>query len=180
MLVGVGSPAAQPDLALMIRDEQPRDCAHIHAVTAAAFADMPFSDGDEPELVNHLRADAALTVSLVAEQADEIVGHIAFSPVRIGTSEETWFGLGPVSVVPALQSQGIGSALIRAGLGRIASLGAHGCVLLGHREYYRRFGFVHDPALTFAGSVNPAFQRLVLHGAAPVGEAQFHPAFYGA
>jgi predicted N-acetyltransferase YhbS len=163
---------------MIIRDETPHDAAAIHAVTEQAFATMPYSDGDEPELVDKLRAAGALTLSLVAEEDGAVLGHIAFSPVRIDGAGGDWYGLGPVSVRPERQRQGIGAALIRAGLARLEALGAAGCVLLGHRDYYPRFGFAHDPGLTFAGTVNPAFQHLTLRGETPRGEVVYHEAFY--
>lgn len=163
---------------MIIRDEFPSDAAVIYDVTKAAFATMPFSDGDEPELVDKLRAAGALTLSLVAEDDGEMLGHIAFSPVSIAGADGDWYGLGPVSVRPDRQHQGIGAALIRAGLSRLKALGAAGCVLLGHRDYYPRFGFAHDPRLTFAGQINPAFQQLTLRGATPRGEVTYHAAFY--
>lgn len=163
---------------MQIRDERPSDVEAIYAVTKAAFADMPYSAGDEQDLVNLLRDDGALAVSLVAERDGEIVGHIAFSRVRIDGKDGNWFDLGPVSVRPELHSRGIGSALIREGLARIAAMGAEGCVLLGYPEYYSRFGFAHDPGLTFAGKVNPNFQQLTLKGETPRGEVIYHPGFY--
>jgi predicted N-acetyltransferase YhbS len=163
---------------MIIRDECPSDVAVIYDVTKAAFATMPFSDGDEPELVDKLRVAGALTLSLVAEELGEVLGHIAFSPVSIASAEGNWYGLGPVSVRPDRQQQGIGGALIRAGLARLEEMGAAGCVLLGHRDYYPRFGFTHDPGLTFAGQINPAFQQLTLRGATPRGEVTYHAAFY--
>ena len=120
---------------MLIRDERPQDAAAIHDITRQAFATMPFSDGDEPELVDNLRLAGALTLSLVAEEAGAILGHIAFSPVRVSDAHGDWYGLGPVSVRPDRQKQGIGAALIRAGLARLETLGAAGCVLLGHHDY---------------------------------------------
>lgn len=163
---------------MIIRDECPPDAAAIYNVTKAAFATMPFSDGDEPELIDKLRDAGALTLSLVAEEAGEVLGHIAFSPVSIAGADGHWYGLGPVSVRPDRQQQGIGGALIRAGLARLEAMGAAGCVLLGHRDYYPRFGFAHDPGLTFTGQVNLAFQQLTLRGSTPRGEVIYHPAFY--
>ncbi|MFN5782196.1 MAG: GNAT family N-acetyltransferase [Novosphingobium sp.] len=163
---------------MIIRDECPSDVAVIYDVTKAAFATMPFSDGDEPELVDKLRAAKALTLSLVAEEDGEVLGHIAFSPVSIAGAQGDWYGLGPVSVRPDRQRQGIGAALIRAGLARLEAIGAAGCILLGHRDYYPRFGFAHDPGLTFAGQVNLALQQLTLRGPTPQGDVIYHPAFY--
>jgi len=88
--------------AIAIRPEEPGDEAAIHALTQAAFRDMPFSDGSEPDLVDRLRADGDLALSLVAVNMDEaIVGHIAFSPVAIADGSAGWFQLSPVSVIPS-------------------------------------------------------------------------------
>jgi putative acetyltransferase len=163
-----------------IRDERPEDADTIFNITEVAFRDMPHSDGDEQHLVNALRADGALTLSLVAELEGAAVGHIAFSAVTINGDAGHWYGLGPVSVLPELHNQGIGSALIREGLTRLEALGAEGCVLLGHADYYPRFGFVADPELTYGDRVTPNFMRLVIKGDAPKGKVAYHPAFEGA
>ena len=162
----------------LIREERAGDQSAIYALTKAAFAPMPFTDGDEQDLVDRLRADGDLTLSLVAESDGAIVGHIAFSPVRMSDGSRDWFGLGPVSVAPELQRSGIGSALIRRGIAMMEEVhGANGIILLGSNEYYPRFGFAHDPELTYPGPPPEYFQRLVLHGSAPKGVARFSPAF---
>lgn len=148
-------------------------------MTAAAFAGSPYGHNGEASIVEALRAEGVLTVSLVAALQDEVVGHVAFSPVRIAGAEGGWYGLGPVSVDPAHQRQGTGQALIRAGLDQLGELDAAGCVVLGEPDYYRRFGFESDPALFCAYGPAPYFQRLVLNGPAPRGEAVYHPAFGG-
>ena len=163
--------------AITIRPETHSDQATIFALTTAAFADMPFSDGDEPTLVDNLRRDGDLTLSLVAEDAQRIVGHIAFSPVTIADGSLDWFGLGPVSVWPELQKQGIGGALIQRGIADLRERGARGIILLGSPVYYSRFGFEHDPALTYPGPPAEYFQRLVLDGNAPSGQVSYAPAF---
>ncbi|HLY79658.1 MAG TPA: N-acetyltransferase [Caulobacteraceae bacterium] len=162
---------------MQIRLERPEDATTIHALTDAAFKGMPFSDQTEARLVDALREAGALTLSLVATEGGDIVGHVAFSPVTINGERGDWFGLGPVSVWPDRQRIGIGQALIREGLQRLQSLGAGGCVLLGDPAYYRRFGFESDPDLYNAGAPPGAFQRLSLNGSRPSGEARFHPAF---
>lgn len=164
---------------MRIRDERPEDVQAIYDITRAAFEPMPYSQGDEQDLINALRADGALAVSLVAERDAEIVGHIAFSRITIDNMPSTWFDLGPVSVKPGLQSLGIGSALIRAGIERIKAMNAEGCVLLGYPAYYSRFGFTHDPQLTCNGEAHPNFQQLTLKGSTPRGDVRYHPAFYG-
>ena len=162
---------------MQIRSERPGDAATIRALTDAAFKGKAFSDGTEAKVVDALRAAGALTLSLVATEDGDIVGHVAFSPVSINGEAGDWYGLGPVSVWPDRQLTGIGQALIREGLQRLRSMGAGGCVLLGDPAYYARFGFENDPDLCCAGAPAWAFQRLSLDGSRPTGEASVHPAF---
>src|ERR1700761_5292975 len=132
---------------MQIRPERPEDARAISIVTEAAFKEAEHTSGTEARIVEALRAANALTVSLVAVEDDMIVGHVAFSPVSISDGSVGWFGLGPVSVTPPRQGQGIGQALVREGLGRLESAGAVGCVVLGDPDYYGRFGFEYDPDL---------------------------------
>ena len=162
---------------LRIRPETPADVPAIRALTESAFRDMPHSDGDEHELVDHLRLDGDLILSLVAEAENAVIGHIAFSPVTISDGTKGWFGLGPVSVLPARQGEGIGSRLIRRGIANMRVAGAKGLVLLGSNDYYPRFGFEHDPDLAYPGGPAEYFQRLVLAGEPPRGTVRFAPAF---
>jgi putative acetyltransferase len=163
--------------AVQIRNERPEDLPAIREITAAAFAPMPYSSGTEPRIIDALRDAGALTISLVADRRGEVLGHIAFSPVEIAGEPGNWYGLGPVSVAPPCQGLGIGKALIEEGLDRLRALGAGGCVLLGDPGYYGRYGFEHDPALTYADGPPEAFQRLVLQGEAAQGEVRYHAAF---
>ena len=162
---------------MKIRQERPEDAATIRALTDAAFKGMPFSDQTEAKVIDALREAGALTLSLVATEAGEIIGHVAFSPVKINGEAGDWYGLGPVSVWPDRQRTGIGQALIREGLQRLKTIGAGGCVLLGDPAYYCRFGFESDPDLHNVGAPPGAFQRLTLNGSRPRGEVTFHPAF---
>lgn len=163
---------------MQIRDERDEDAAAISRITAAAFATAPHSRGTEARIVETLRQAGALTLSLVATSDDgSIVGHIAFSPVRINGKPGRWYGLAPISVAPQMQRQGIGRALIREALARLAALDADGCALLGDPAYYGRFGFVSDPALTYGGEPSRYFQRLMLKGDPPKGDVSYHPAF---
>ena len=166
-----------PEIPVTIRPEAPGDEDTIFALTEAAFADMPFSDGDEQHLVNRLRADGDLTLSLVAEDAERIVGHIAFSPVTISDGATDWFGLGPVSVWPDLHHRGIGGALIKRGIADMRARGAKGIVLLGSNVYYPRFGFEYVPQITYPGPPAEFFQTLLLDGDMPTGEVAYAPSF---
>ncbi|MEM7666531.1 MAG: N-acetyltransferase [Pseudomonadota bacterium] len=166
-----------PKIAITIRPEAAGDEDTIFKLTETAFQPMPFSEGDEQHLVNHLREAGDLTLSLVAENAERIVGHIAISPVTISDGASDWYGLGPVSVWPELQHKGIGGALIRRAIADMRERGAKGIVLLGSNVYYPRFGFVHEPQLTYPGPPPEFFQCLLLNGDLPRGEVKFAPAF---
>lgn len=111
-----------------------------------------------------MRDANALTISLVAEAHNKVVGHIAFSPVTISDGSLDWYGLGPISVLPESQKQGIGKSLMHEGLSSLKGLGARGCVLVGDPGYYERFGFRNIPDL----SINGVPQQYVL--ALPFGE----------
>jgi len=164
---------------MLIRAEQERDRDAIAEVTARAFAGVEHSDGSEPAIVAALRAAGALSVSLVAVDRDEVIGHLALSPVGIGGEDRGWFGLGPVSVRPDCQGAGVGSALIRRGLDLLRKQGAAGCVVLGHPAYYRRFGFETDSALRYEGAPPEYFMRITFGGSAPAGRVEYHPGFGG-
>lgn len=163
--------------AITIRAERPGDETVIHRLTEAAFRDMPFSDGDEQHLIDALRRDGDLALSLVAEDAQRITGHIAFSRVDIGDGTLEWYDLGPVSVWPELHGQGIGGALIAHGIAELRQRGAAGIVLLGSPAYYSRFGFRHEPQLRYPGPPPEYFQCLVLTGELPTGEVRYARAF---
>ncbi|WP_306224060.1 GNAT family N-acetyltransferase [Bosea beijingensis] len=163
-----------------IRTEQPADTEAIRALTTEAFATAPHSSGTEAAIVDALRATGTLTLSLVAVEGDELIGHVAFSPVTIDGTERGWFGLGPVSVQSSRQRGGIGSGLIREGLRRLRAMGAAGCVLLGDPAYYGRFGFANDPALVLEGVPPEYFMRLGFGAELPAGTVRYHAAFDGA
>lgn len=164
-------------MSITYRPEEPDDRRPIYKLTEAAFKDMPFSNGDEHELVDRLRKNGDLTLSLVAETSDGIIGHIAFSPVTISDGTKNWYGLGPVSVWPQLQGKGIGGALINSGITQMRAIGAKGIVLLGSPDYYSRFGFKSDPSLTYPGPPAVYFQYLTLVGVRPAGTVSFAPGF---
>ncbi|MEO1044240.1 MAG: N-acetyltransferase [Pseudomonadota bacterium] len=163
---------------LAIRPEQPGDKAAIYDLTQRAFATMPYADGNEQDLVDALRDGGALALSLVAEQSGQLVGHVAFSPAIAADGSGGWYALGPVSVTPPLQNQGIGSRLINRGLDILRSRDAAGCVLVGAPEYYRRFGFA--PAPENCPEQEPAeyYQLRPMGRSAPQGIIDFHPLFY--
>ncbi len=162
---------------MIIRPERDVDVAAIGSITAAAFAGHPHSDQTEPLIIERLRANAALSLSLVAEEAGEVIGHIAFSPVTITPTAAGWYGLGPVSVRPDRQGRGVGSELIRRGLARLRDAGAVGCVVVGEPEFYGKFGFRSEPGLIFPGCAPQYFMALVLSGEMVSGTVAYHAAF---
>lgn len=164
-----------PDIT--IRDEQPCDAAAITDLTIEAFKTLGVSNHTEQFVIGALRAAGALTLSLVAELDGRVVGHIAFSPVTMSDGTTGWYGLGPVSVAPELQRQGIGKALIQEGLQRLKALGARGCCLVGHPEYYRQFGFTNTPEFGHEGVPPEVFFALSFDGRTPRGTVAFHEAF---
>ena len=125
---------------ITIRAERPADRDAIFRLNAAAFGRT-----DEAILVDRLRDACPACISLVAEDAGGIVGHIAFSPVLLEPAGErplTGMALAPMAVEPARQRSGIGSELVRGGLEAVEQLSTPFVVVLGHPEYYPRFGFV--------------------------------------
>jgi putative acetyltransferase len=128
------------------REEEPGDYAQIERVVRSAFG------GDlESGLVNHLRNDGLVIVSLVAVQDDMIVGHILFSDIPIETERGAVLAvsLAPLAVSPKFQRKGIGSALVRRGLELCRERGRTIVIVVGHPEYYPRFGFSSELARNF-------------------------------
>ncbi len=165
------------DPKIVIRNETAADVSAIGEVTAAAFETLEVSNHTEQFVIAALRAANALTLSLVAELDGRVVGHIAFSPLAIADGTPDWYGLGPVSVLPAYQRQGIGKALIREGLSRLKDLQARGCCLVGHPEYYPQFGFQNVAGLVLEGVPAEAFFALSFDGRYPRGAVVFHEGF---
>jgi putative acetyltransferase len=162
---------------VLIRSETSADVSAIAEVTVAAFKTLTISNQTEQFVIAALRAAKALTISLVAEVDGRIVGHIAFSAVTMSDGSPDWYGLGPVSVLPEYQRRGIGSALIQEGISRLRDLGARGCCLVGHPEYYRRFGFQNIRGLVHEGVPEEVFFALSFDGHIPQGTVEFHVGF---
>jgi len=124
---------------LVIRPETPEDSAAIRSVNEEAFGSSV-----EADLVEKLRSRQAYTLSLVATDEDKVIGHILFSPVTIESRDTSFgaLGLGPMAILPSYQRKGVGSQLVRAGLQECKRLGHEIVAVLGHPDYYPRFGFV--------------------------------------
>jgi putative acetyltransferase len=153
---------------MIIRNEKKSDIEVISEITVAAFKNCPHGNHTEQFIISALRADNALAVSLVAEIEGRVVGHIAFSPVTISGHSCDWYGLGPVSVLPDYQKQGIGKSLVREGLRLLRVSGAKGVVLVGDPKYYERFGFRNLPDLILEDVPQEYFLAL------PFGENKSH------
>ena len=161
----------------IIRREEPSDIGAIDQVTKAAFASAAYSSGTESQIIKALRENGQLTVSLVAEEAGVLIGHIAISPVPISSGSEGWFGLGPVSVIPSEQGSGVGSGLIRAAIDVLVDLHAAGCVVLGEPSYYGRFGFRSDARLQYLHAPAEYFQIQSFTGNIPEGTVEYDDSF---
>jgi len=162
---------------MIIRKETVADVEAITEVTIAAFRNHPISHHTEQFIINALRDANALTISLVAEIDGRVVGHIALSPVTISDGTEDWYGLGPVSVLPDYQKQGIGKSLINEGLSLLKDMGAKGCALVGDPNYYKRFGFKNYPELIHDGVPQEVFRALSFNEKVPRGTIVFHEGF---
>ena len=142
----------------MIRHARPGDHPAIAEITAAAFG-----GAEEVVLIERLRANGDVLFELVSEQDGRVNGHILFS--RLWADRyEMFAALAPMAVHPDVQREGVGSALVRAGLENAREFGAHGVLVLGHPAYYPRFGFAAETAATVRSpySGSPAFMALAL------------------
>ena len=165
------------DLKVVIRSETDADVSVIIKVTVAAFKTLEISNHTEQFIIAALRVARALTISLVAEVDGRVIGHVAFSPLIMSDGTRNWYGLGPVSVLPEYQRQGIGKALIREGLSRLKDMNAQGCCVVGHPDYYRQFGFENMPGIVHDGVPQEVFFSLSFHGYTPQGTVTFHEGF---
>ena len=167
-----------------IREEQPGDATRIHEITRWAFGQSMLGHHGEAELIDRLRESCPDAISLVAEDHNCLVGHILFTPVIIESAEQRTKGMGlaPMSVLPGFQRQGIGSKLVTSGLAELKGNQQPFVVVLGHPEYYSRFGFqtaaAHGVHCEFEGVPPDAFLILFLADAVKVaGVAKFRPEF---
>ncbi|CAI8884969.1 putative acetyltransferase [Brevibacillus sp. IT-7CA2] len=134
-------------MTITIRIEQPDDYAITEQVVKRAFANAEFSDHKEHELVCRIRKSDAFIPELshvaIHDENQELVGHILFSKIHICNDNQSIesLALAPVSVLPDYQSKGIGKKLILEALQKAKELGYQSVVVLGHPEYYPKFGF---------------------------------------
>jgi len=166
---------------MIVRPEFATDRDAVRRVHTTAFPTQ-----EEADLVDALRAGADPLVSLVAEEAGDVVGHVLFSPVTLPEHPELrLMGLAPLAVVPARQRTGIGAALTRAGLERCREIGAGAVVVLGHPAYYPRFGFARADAIGIGCQFEAPAEAWMLLELEPGylrgagGTARWHTAFDG-
>jgi predicted N-acetyltransferase YhbS len=172
---------------IKIRQEVPADFQAVFDMVEAAFRTMPFADGDEHFLLVKLRKNKAFIpeLSIVAEINTRLVGHILFTPYLITDGDAVFHSLamGPVSVLPEYQRHGIGSRLIQEGHNVARSLGFTSCFLVGHPDYYPRFGYVPAAKWGFLpphGAPSEAFMAIELVPGAlngVTGKGKFLPEF---
>jgi putative acetyltransferase len=164
-------------MTIKIRNENNSDIEAITVVTVAAFLNAEHTSHTEQFIVSALRDSGALTISIVADKNNKVVGHVAVSPVSISDGSRNWYGLGPISVAPDFQNQGIGSLLMEAALDTLQKFNAAGCVLLGDPNYYSRFGFKPDSRLVLPDVPPEYFQAISFIDKFPVGIVTYHEAF---
>ena len=159
---------------ICIREEGPKDIGEVRKLNEKTFM-QAFGQASEANVIDSLRENCANILSLVAVQDDQVVGHIFFSPVKIdGDKVIEGTGLGPMAVLPELQRQGIGSQLVQAGIEILKGRGHPFIIVLGHPEYYPRFGFqaslVHSGIRSqWEGVPDEAFMILILNDEAMFG-----------
>ncbi|MBL0916807.1 MAG: N-acetyltransferase [Sphingopyxis sp.] len=168
---------------LVIRAATAADGEAIDSLIRAAFAGTGFGHQGEADLVRMIDADGDVVTSFVAERDSAVIGHVLFSRMDVEADGAALpaGGLGPVSVVPGLQGQGIGGALIRAGLDDLRGQGVAISFVLGHTAYYPRFGYSPELAARFASPfAGPHFMAMMLDSRAEWpqgGRADYAPAF---
>jgi putative acetyltransferase len=160
---------------MLIRNETAGDIRAINRVVTDALKTLAQSTGTETGIVEKLRADNALTLSLVAEDEGEVIGYLAASMAKIG-KQDGWGLIGPLAVLPLRHRQGIGTALMTVALRRLRAI-SPGAALVGDPAYYGRFGFRAFPELGIAGFPSEVVQALPFGDMEPRGELIHHPAF---
>lgn len=161
-----------------IRTEEESDQRQIWEITKSAFEGKAYAGGDEQDLIDRLRDQGLLVVSLVATDDSKIIGQISFSPATISSDIGKWYALGPVSVLPVYQCKGIGGLLIENGIERLKELEAWGCILTGDTRYYSRHGFELAGQHCPENEPRENFMLRAIGGKKPDGVFSFHQSFY--
>ncbi len=156
-----------PKTPVLFRDEQPRDRQQVRKVNEAAFG-----RSDEADLIDRLQLEGAVLLSVVAELDGQIIGHILFSRMTVETGQGpvAAVSLAPMAVLPGHQGRQVGSQLVRHGLAQLRGRGERIVIVLGHKQYYPRFGFSSEKARHLASPFPPeAFMALELSDGALAG-----------
>lgn len=161
----------------MIRVERPGDEAAIHALTKRAFVGAPYSDGDEADVIDRLRADGDLLLSLVALERAEIIGQVTCSRATLSNGEEGWMVIGPVAVAAEHRGKGLGRALMDAGETAMRETGAKGITVLGDPGLYSRLGYVQHTPMTLEGELGKFLQVKSFGAAIPSATLTYASAF---
>lgn len=160
---------------MLVRYERADDIPAISRVVTEAMLTLAQANGTEASIVEKLRADGALVLSLVAEEEGQVIGYLAASAARIG-SQDGWGLIGPLAVLPSRHRQGTGKALMMEALRRLRII-SRGAALVGNPRYYGRFGFRAYPGFGVTGCPPEVVLALPFDGTEPRGELTHHPAF---
>ncbi|MGI6655380.1 MAG: GNAT family N-acetyltransferase [Desulfobulbus sp.] len=166
---------------LHIRPEEERDTDKVKELLTAAYSRRPRSSYNQEILDDKVRrASPALTLALVAEQEERIVGYLALSRVELSDNTPGWYAIAPLAIHPDLRQQGIGTRLVTEALARLRAMEANGCVVIGPPSYYRRFGFDSTPELLVEGIASEYFlvQPFTDAGARSRGIVVYNPVFF--
>ncbi len=160
-----------------IRSAQPQDKRAIESLLRRAFADVPYSNQNEHELVAALQSAGKMALEIVAESGGDIVGYLSFTRAQMDGLGGEIYCLAPLAVDPGRHRSGIGSALTEAGLNLLRSDGAAACVVYGDPAYYGRFGFGLNPDVTSPGLEQQYFQVLFFGSKQTQGSVTLDPLF---
>jgi putative acetyltransferase len=165
----------QPGLAIM-RLEEPRDASQVRDLLEASFPGF-----GEAILVDRLRSDGDIDLSLVAEDQGVVIGHVAFSRLMIEDDDQSFHAvaLAPLAVYPEYQQQGVATRLVREGHACLAAMGVTLSVVLGEPGYYSRFGYSHRRAARFDSEYQSPYLMALSFGAAPWEGRLVYPAAFG-
>ena len=161
---------------IVVRHEAPEDYAAIRGVLLDSF-----EGSDEADLIEELRRGPDLVLALVAEDRGEIVGHVAFSRIRVEDGEATHraVALAPLAVRPESRNLGVATQLIREGHACLAALGETLSIVLGEPDFYRRFGYSRDKAVDFDSDYQSRYLLAATFGAAPASGQLIYAAPFG-
>lgn len=160
-----------------IREERAGDEDAIREMTVRAFDGHPYSEGDEASVIDGLRADGDLVLSLVAVEHEVVIAQVSYSTARLSNGEAGWMVIGPIAVAPARQGEGIGRALMDAGEAAMRAMGAKGITVLGDPQLYGKFGYRQHTPMKLEGELGEYLQVKSFGAAIPAAKISYAPAF---